>query len=153
MRVLVLENEPIVANEIADLATLCGHTVEACVSTADEAIRIGLATKPDLLIADLDLGGEKDGCDAAVILHEMIGLKAVFVTGQSDPRSRDRTQHAWPLGFVRKPFTPEAFFALMRTAEGTIEYRRQMPHLYRPRNPVSGLALNGFAQPHPCYPG
>ena len=130
MRLLVLEDDPLIAAEIAYLASLCDWDVETCVSSADEAIEIGLAKAPDLLIADLDLGGGKDGCEAAIALHETIGLKTVFVTGQFDARSRDRTQQAWPLGFLRKPFTPEAFCGLLRSAGGLLDYKRSMPQLF-----------------------
>ena len=137
MRLLVLEDDSLIAAEIAYLAALCDWDVETCISSADEAIEIGLARVPDLLIADLDLGGGKDGCEAAVTLHELIGLKTVFVTGQFDASSRDRTQQAWPLGFLRKPFTPEAFCGLLRSAGGLLEYRRSMPQLFRQSAAVS----------------
>jgi hypothetical protein len=62
--VLIIEDEPIIAMDIEELVAGCGHRVVGVASTEAEAVRLAQATKPGLILADINLGLGGDGTSA-----------------------------------------------------------------------------------------
>ena len=118
MRLLILENEPSVATLLSMLVEGCGHCIEAIAVDAREAVDAARRFRPDLVLADIDLGSESDGIEAAVEIRQTMGIRTVFVTGNADRETRDRAQYAWPAAFITKPFDPEAFGKILSGVAG-----------------------------------
>lgn len=80
-----------------------GMTVCGTAATADEAVALVQSARPAIVLMDVRLGGDKDGVDAALEIHETVGSKVIFVTGSREPATMDRIQLDHPAGVLFKP--------------------------------------------------
>lgn len=61
MRVLIVEDDPIVATDLSQIITDLGHEVCGCAASADEARAVAQQSQPDILFVDFNLEGAKTG--------------------------------------------------------------------------------------------
>lgn len=115
-RILVVEDEYLVANEIETALTEAGFEVVGIAASADEAIRLAREEKPALAVVDIRLAGRHDGVDAAIEIARNLGVRSVFATAHADAAVQARAQSAAPLGWLVKPYRMEALVALIRQA-------------------------------------
>ncbi len=113
MNIIILEDDPVIATQISDLVEDCGNHVSGVTGDAETAVSMAIDLRPDLMIADIDLGAGGDGVEAAVNIREQAHIKSIFLTGSNDFATRDRAQAAWPLNFITKPFSQEYFKATL----------------------------------------
>ena len=113
MNIIILEDDPMIATHIARLVEECGNHVSGVTGDADMAVSMAVDLRPDLMIADIDLGSRGDGVEAAINIREQAHIKSIFLTGSSDFATRDRAQAAWPFNFITKPFSQETFTATL----------------------------------------
>lgn len=106
--ILIVEDDYLIALDIEDGLTAAGFSLAGTASSADEAIRIALATKPVLALMDIRLLGQRDGIDAALELYREHGIRCIFTTAHSDREVRLRAEAARPLGWMQKPYSVEA---------------------------------------------
>lgn len=102
-QVLVVDDEFIIVMGLIDQVEEMGLTVCGSAATADEAVALARQHRPMVVLMDLRLDGTKDGVDAAMVIHEEIGSKVIFITGSQEPDSvaRMRTDH--PCAILFKP--------------------------------------------------
>ena len=105
-RVLVVEDDFLVAGELEHWLSLAGFEVVGPAATAEEAIRLAREAKPDLIVMDIRLAGARDGVDAAIEIYRALGIRSVFATAHSDARTMARGQEANPLAWIAKPYSP-----------------------------------------------
>ena len=105
--VLLVEDEALVALDIRRTLQRFGYTVCATAATADDAVRIAAAMRPDVVLMDIRLQGERDGISAAAEIRQHLGLPIVYITAYADPQTRARAAATGPSGFVSKPFSAE----------------------------------------------
>lgn len=105
-KVLIIEDEPIIALDIETLVTDLGHRVTAVARTRDEAVEKGHAEKPDLILADIRLADNSSGIDAVNDLLADFGeLPVVFITAYPERLlTGDRPEPAF---LISKPYTDE----------------------------------------------
>ena len=102
-RVLIVEDEWILAAS-AEAALEEAHcTIVGIAVTADDAVRLAEAERPDLVLMDIRLRGARNGIDAAREIRERFGIRSLFVTANSDPETRKLGGAADPAGWVQKP--------------------------------------------------
>jgi CheY-like chemotaxis protein len=114
-RVLIVEDEILVAMDKNDRLTDLGYEVCGTAATAEEAVAFARETCPDLVLMDLNLAGPQDGVQAAAEIRTLdptVGI--VFMTAYADPVNHARVAALDPDGIVIKPYT-DADFA--RTVE------------------------------------
>lgn len=114
-RVLIVEDDYFVALTIEDTLVGAGYSVIGPVTTAAEAIEVGLRERPHLVLMDITLAGESDGIAAAVALSAS-GIRSLFVTAHSDPQTRHRGEAAAPAGWLDKPFQPTRLLCAVSAA-------------------------------------
>lgn len=114
LRVVVVEDEAIIALELEMLLTSLGAEVVAMAMSADEAVRLAEAERPDCMTMDIRLQGDRDGVSAAVEIYERFGIRSVFVSAYSDPGTVARGERAHPLGWVPKPIRQDKLEAGLR---------------------------------------
>jgi two-component system cell cycle sensor histidine kinase/response regulator CckA len=100
-KVLVAEDEGLIARDIANRLEAMGHKVSAIVSTAEEAVRE--APGADVVLMDIRLDGPGDGIQAAELIRERCGKPVVFLTAHADHSTLERAKLAVPFGYVVKP--------------------------------------------------
>lgn len=115
-KILIVEDESIVRLHLRRIVEGMGHHVVGLAGSADEAIVTAAATKPDLVLMDINLRGENDGVDAAKEIVADQGCAMVFATAFADDETIRRTAEAGAVGYVLKPFGESAVRAALVTA-------------------------------------
>ncbi|MCC8392220.1 PAS domain S-box protein [Paraburkholderia sp. MMS20-SJTR3] len=103
-RILIVEDDRIVARDIAQQMTRVGHTVVGTTTRGEDALVLARDTQPELVLMDVRLEGELDGIDAARLLRDQFDLAVVFLTAYADEDTVRRATTAEPFGYVLKPF-------------------------------------------------
>jgi DNA-binding NarL/FixJ family response regulator len=101
--VAVVDDEFLIATGLTMQLEGLGMTVCGTAATADEAVALVQAARPAIVLMDVRLGGDKDGIDAAVEIHDTVGSKVIFVTGSRDAATIDRIRLDHPAGLLFKP--------------------------------------------------
>ena len=105
LRVLIVEDEFYISLHTRELLEALGHVVVAVAVSADQAFSIAERERPDVVLMDIRLVGERDGIDAAQEIAGRLGIGSIFVTANTDPETRRRADAVPPLGFLEKPLT------------------------------------------------
>jgi two-component system cell cycle sensor histidine kinase/response regulator CckA len=103
-RILIVEDEGLVARDIQMTLQRLGYDVPPPVATGEDAIAAALALEPDLVLMDIRLRGKMDGIEAAEVLRRDGRAPVVFLTAHSDEATLARAKKAEPFGYVVKPF-------------------------------------------------
>ncbi len=106
MKVLIVEDETLIAMHLEMLVEDFGHQVCAIAASAAEAIEHAAAHLPDVALMDIRLAGGSSGVDAARELHARHGIRCIFTSGNLDPAIREAVRAYEPIDFVGKPFLP-----------------------------------------------
>lgn len=115
-RILVVEDDFLVASEIEVALTVAGFAVTGVAASAEEAIALAQEAKPDLAIIDIRLIGPRDGVDVALTLFRDYAIPCVFATAHADEAVRARAAAASPLGWLQKPYTMPLLIETVRRA-------------------------------------
>lgn len=103
-RVLVVEDEAVVAMDVRHRLGRLGYEVCGLADTGERAVELADTLSPDLVLMDIMLAGTMDGVAAAASIRETSGLPVVFLTAHTDARTLQRAGEAGPYGYVIKPF-------------------------------------------------
>lgn len=104
-RILVVEDEAIVARDIAQQLQSLGYAPVGIATTAQEALNMVEAQSPDLVLMDIQLSGEADGISAAENIRLRFQLPVVFLTAYSADEILQRAKLTEPFGYILKPFS------------------------------------------------
>lgn len=113
LRIVVVEDEPLVRLDLEMLLSAAGHEVVGAVDSADQAVAAAARERPDLMLMDVRLQGARDGIDAAIEIWESLGIRSLFASANLDPSARSRASRANPVGFVEKPFVGAKLLAAL----------------------------------------
>ncbi len=102
-RILVVEDEAIVAMQIAKTLRRLGYSV-CSASSGEDAIKLAKEERPDLALMDIMLEGEMDGVQAAAHLTTHYGIPVVYLTANGDESTVHRAKLTQPYGYILKPF-------------------------------------------------
>ncbi len=91
-RILIVEDEGIVAEDLKQKLTLQGHTVVGTVASGEEAITIAEQTHPDLLLMDIRLAGRLDGIETAGRIQDRWQVPVIYLTAHSDEATLQRAE-------------------------------------------------------------
>jgi two-component system, cell cycle sensor histidine kinase and response regulator CckA len=105
-RVLVVEDEGLIAHDISNRLEALGHVVIGTVGTAEDAVR--RAGEADLVLMDIRLDGPADGVEAATQIRDRYQVPVVFLTAHADRSTLERAKRADPFGYIVKPLAPAA---------------------------------------------
>jgi CheY-like chemotaxis protein len=103
-RILVVEDEAIVAMDIKMRLLKLGYEVSRIVSTGENAVNVAAELKPDLVLMDISLKGEMLGTEAAQKIHAALDIPIIFLTAYADDKTLDGAKMAEPFGYIIKPF-------------------------------------------------
>jgi DNA-directed RNA polymerase specialized sigma24 family protein len=111
-KVLIIEDEPLIAMDIAQIVQDLGHTVCGTAARKDEALTAAKRTKPGLVLADIQLKEGDSGIEAVQEILQSIDVPVIFVTGF--PERLLTGEGLEPAFLVTKPFDAET----LKTAIG-----------------------------------
>lgn len=100
--VLVIEDEPVIAMDIKDLAEELGHRVTFIARTRDEAVQAARAQRPGLVLADIHLADDSSGIDAVNDILHKFDAPVIFVTAY--PERLLTGERPEPAYLLTKPF-------------------------------------------------
>jgi putative nucleotidyltransferase with HDIG domain len=104
IRILVVEDESLVARDIQNMLRSLGYEVTGIVASGELAIRNALVSVPDLVLMDIVLKGDIDGIAAAEKLWEEYGIPVIYLTAYADETTFERAKLTKPFGYLLKPF-------------------------------------------------
>ncbi|NJR49976.1 MAG: hybrid sensor histidine kinase/response regulator [Leptolyngbyaceae cyanobacterium CSU_1_3] len=102
--ILIVEDESIIALDIQSSLINAGYKVVAIATCASEALNDAAYFKPDLVLMDIRLRGERDGIETAEKIHQMLHLPVVYLTAHADENTLSRAKITEPFGYILKPF-------------------------------------------------
>ena len=102
-RILVIEDEAIVAADIRRTLMGMGYEVLETADSAKEAIDRATASRPDLALVDIHIKGDLDGIQTAEILRERFRVPVIYVTAFADETTVERAKWTEPVGYLLKP--------------------------------------------------
>lgn len=104
IKILIVEDELIIAREIKRTIQRLGYETLEPASTAEEALLAIETQKPDLVLMDIHIDGELDGIETANLVRTLHQIPVIFLTAFSDEATIERAKTAEPYGFIVKPF-------------------------------------------------
>lgn len=104
VRILVVEDEAIIARDLQRRLENQGYVVTSSVATGEDAIRKAETDSPDLVLMDIVLLGEMDGIEAAGQIRALFDIPVVYLTAYADERILERAKLTGPFGYILKPF-------------------------------------------------
>lgn len=104
IKILITEDEQIVAKNIEKRLTADGYRVVASVATGEEAIEQAKILSPDIILMDIKLKGKIDGIETADIIRRDFHLPVIFLTSYADEETFQRAKNTEPFGYLIKPF-------------------------------------------------
>jgi len=102
-RILVVEDQKIIALEIKERIEEMGHKVVAMAVSGQQAIDKATEHVPDLIIMDIRLEDTMDGIEAADIIKQLLDIPVIFLTAYADDKILQRAKITCPFGFIVKP--------------------------------------------------
>ena len=103
-RILIVEDENIVALDIKMHLRKYGFEVAGIYSSGEEVLAHIDEVKPDLILMDIKLQGALDGLETSRIIKERYGLPVVLLTAFADEATVQRAKVIEPFGYIIKPF-------------------------------------------------
>jgi PAS domain S-box-containing protein len=128
-KVLVVEDERLVALDIQHMLMHLGYEVLASAASADEAIACASTSCPDVVLMDIRIKGARDGIEAASLLRERFDVPIVYLTAHADRATIERAKQTAPYGYLTKPFTEAALTSAIEIAT----FKHQMDRKLRER--------------------
>ncbi|MBV9550699.1 MAG: response regulator [Alphaproteobacteria bacterium] len=113
-KVLIIEDEPIIALDLENLVSELGHKVVAIAATRDEAVAKAHSERPGLVLADINLGEGGSGIDAVSEILASFDIPVIFITAY--PEKLLTGERPEPTYLIAKPFLPETVQATVGQA-------------------------------------
>lgn len=123
-KILVVEDESIVARDLQYTLESLGYAVPAIVSTGEEAIEKAAEIQPDLVLMDIKLRGEMNGVEAVEEIRARFDIPVLYITALTDEKTFHRAINTEPYGYIIKPFEERELRAAIKTT--LYKHRRGM---------------------------
>lgn len=116
LKILVLEDEMIIADNICDALEELGYEpLEPAISYTEAILRIE-EQKPDLAILDIQLSGRKTGIDIAEKIRERFHFPFIFLTSNADSLTLSLAKEVLPSAYLIKPFSKQELYTSIEIA-------------------------------------
>ena len=115
-KVLIVEDEPIVAMDLKQEVQELGYDVLGIAESADEALMLVQDGLPDFALMDIRIVGSMDGIQTARALRHWYHVPSIFLTSYSDDATLARAARTMPYGYLTKPFKSAELKASLRMA-------------------------------------
>lgn len=103
-KILIVEDEMIVAMDLANKLRGLGYTVCGSAVSGEDALTLVREQSPNLVLMDIHLAGVMDGVEAASQIHQECDVPVIYLTAHADRATLDRAKRTEPFGYIIKPF-------------------------------------------------
>jgi DNA-binding NarL/FixJ family response regulator len=121
MRVLIVEDEMILALHLETLVASFGYEVCTIARSTDDALAKAIALRPDIVLTDIRLARGSNGVDLARELHARMAVRCIFVSANLDEPTRRAVEPYDPIEFMGKPIIPVVLERALAKARALIE--------------------------------
>lgn len=104
LKVLVVEDDPSIAESLSDILDLLGHEVLSVAESGEEAILQLCEEEPQIILLDIQLKGKMDGIEVAKLVKDKYNIPFIFTTAFADPDTIKRAIQEGPFGYIVKPY-------------------------------------------------
>ncbi|WP_298308738.1 response regulator transcription factor [uncultured Erythrobacter sp.] len=115
-RVLVIENDRVIARDLAEILSSLGHELTGSATTFSDGVALVEQMAPDLVLIDIQIDGDRDGIALATELREEHVVAIAFITSHADHLTIAKASAVRPNGYLVKPFDDGQVEALVSTA-------------------------------------
>lgn len=105
VKILIVEDESIIALEVELALKSIGYIITDTTSTYEDSIKSVKENPPALVLVDINIASVKDGIETAREIKKLCGASIVFITAYTDPNTLQKACDVEPCGFIEKPFT------------------------------------------------
>lgn len=105
MRVLIVEDEVIIALDLVHQMKALGCDVISIVTSGEEALRVAETSPPDLVLLDIKIKGRYDGIFIAKELYRLYRIPIIFISAFSDEDTTEEAKIDGPFVYLSKPFS------------------------------------------------
>ncbi len=143
-RILIVEDERIVAEDLRETLGALGYEVVGIVPSGEAAIEQAAAHHPDLVLMDIMLRGNLNGIDAAQHVRDRLDIPVVYLTAYADDATLARAKVTEPFGYLIKPFEERELLTAIEMALYKHAMEKKLAHpdpggtLARPRGHAAG---------------
>src|SRR5687767_12744366 len=116
IRVLIVEDEPLIAENIAMYLNNNDFTVSGIAYDDEEALKELKTNPPDAVLLDVNLESAKDGISIAEFINLNNRIPFVYLTSYSDKQTLDRAKNTNPAGYIVKPFNEQTLYTTLQIA-------------------------------------
>jgi len=116
IKILIAEDEMIVARDIKNVLQTLGYHTVAIVTTGTEAIRKTNEMHPDLILMDIKLKGKMDGIEAAKRIQKNNNIPVIYLSAYTNKQILTRAKQTEPFGYIVKPYEERALHANIQMA-------------------------------------
>lgn len=128
IKVLIIEDEPLIAEDIAACLKRSDYHVSGIVYSAEDALPELARNPPDIAMIDINLNGGQEGIAIACAINERFYIPFVYLTSYSDRRTLEVAKNTGPSGYIVKPFTEAGLCATLEIA--LHNYAQKNKHQY-----------------------
>ncbi len=125
-KILIVEDESIVATHIAETLKLSGYEVTDTVPSGEMALQSVGKDQPNLILMDIVLNGGMSGIETAEKINADLDVPVIFLTAYSDKKTLDKAKNIGPFGYIVKPFKEKDLNSAIQVA---LEKHRQIKDL------------------------
>lgn len=104
VKILVVEDESILALDIQGYLKSFGYKVAAVADKGEIAVKLAKKHQPDLVLMDIRLKGEMDGIDAGEQIWQTLRIPIIYLTAYAEKATLERAKKTMPYGYILKPF-------------------------------------------------
>src|SRR5262249_24977554 len=116
VRILIVEDELMVAANLAMILEDMGYEPYDAAGTKQEALDLLEKIKPDIAILDINLHGSPDGIEIGAYIRDHVQIPFIFLTSNSDKSTIESAKKVNPAAYLIKPFTDDDIFAAIEIA-------------------------------------
>jgi len=115
-RVVIVEDEAVVALHLNHALTGLGYTVAGTAASGAHALKLVEEVFPDVILMDINIRGEIDGIDTAKMIPRYLHIPVIYLTAYSEDTTLKRAADTNPYGYLIKPFLDREVHATIKMA-------------------------------------
>lgn len=115
-RVLIVEDDPLIAEDISESLKEIGYTIAGIAYDSTEAMTMIRSTDPHIAILDINLESEKDGIEIGEYLQNNMQIPFIYLTSYSDKSTLERAKKTRPMAYIVKPFDERDLYTALEIA-------------------------------------
>lgn len=123
----ILDDEVIICETISKYLKESGYDVPDYAVNYEEAVSLLKEHAPDIMLLDINIGGNKNGVDLAMYIRENYNIPVIFISSYSDKNTIEAAKKAKPNGYLVKPFSKDDLYASIEIAINSFTHLPEQP--------------------------